>query len=598
MKALFRSALLLLALAAPAHAQIGLLGAGHVLANCSAVPGQATDCSLSAVIDNGIPAAADNTVLARQGGVWVGTAAPQLGSSGVPGSITFGNATSGTLKIQPAAGALGVVTVSVPGVVNDTLVTLTATQELTAKTLTSAVAKGTWTASGTWTIPGFTLTGNITGNGTQIITGGTTASSSLTLASTGGAGTSDFIDFLTGSGVRRARFATTGSLVFGVSQSAAFTNVLLDVNYNTSGPASPQGGLSHVRITAPDGGFAAFTGETFGTGSSFFTMRAASGTIVSPTALVSGHIMGSIAFYGYTGATYNQPVSLTATVINTMSGSDAGGYLDISTTPAGSTVGSVAARFQGSSGVAIASTLDPGANNLYVAGSAALGTGAPPAHILDIRGGVTGAAPIHIAAGTNQTSAVAGSIEYDGVAPYFTPVTSNRGVLSTNHICAIITDFTLTNGTGAQKALNCSTNGAVTLPSTTSYYFEAQYIITNTGVTSHSWFTLFGGTATLTSIAYSIEARTDTASTPSAANVFAGYANVATTIAATAASTSATENVVITLRGFVRINAGGTFIPSVQLNNATGTAATMKANSYFRLWPAGINTVATVGNWS
>lgn len=35
-------------------------------------------------------------------------------------------------------------------------------QELTDKTLTSAIAKGTWTASGTWTIPAVTLGGTIT----------------------------------------------------------------------------------------------------------------------------------------------------------------------------------------------------------------------------------------------------------------------------------------------------------------------------------------------------------------------------------------------------------------------------------------------------
>jgi hypothetical protein len=42
--------------------------------------------------------------------------------------------------------------------------TLTGNQELTNKTLTSSVGKGTWTASGTWTLPAFTLGGNILTN--------------------------------------------------------------------------------------------------------------------------------------------------------------------------------------------------------------------------------------------------------------------------------------------------------------------------------------------------------------------------------------------------------------------------------------------------
>lgn len=45
---------------------------------------------------------------------------------------------------------------------NDTVVTLTASQELTNKTLTASVGKGTWTASGTWTLPAITAGGSIT----------------------------------------------------------------------------------------------------------------------------------------------------------------------------------------------------------------------------------------------------------------------------------------------------------------------------------------------------------------------------------------------------------------------------------------------------
>lgn len=41
-----------------------------------------------------------------------------------------------------------------------TLATLAGSEELTNKTLTSSVGKGTWTASGTWTLPAITLGGN------------------------------------------------------------------------------------------------------------------------------------------------------------------------------------------------------------------------------------------------------------------------------------------------------------------------------------------------------------------------------------------------------------------------------------------------------
>jgi len=50
----------------------------------------------------------------------------------------------------------------------DTLVGRATTDTLTNKTLSAAVAAGTWTASGTWTIPAVTLGGAVSGNGQSI----------------------------------------------------------------------------------------------------------------------------------------------------------------------------------------------------------------------------------------------------------------------------------------------------------------------------------------------------------------------------------------------------------------------------------------------
>lgn len=60
-----------------------------------------------------------------------------LGTAGsAVGNIGFRNATSGTITLAPATGALGTVTLTLPAI-TDTLVTLTASQTLTTKTLTA-----------------------------------------------------------------------------------------------------------------------------------------------------------------------------------------------------------------------------------------------------------------------------------------------------------------------------------------------------------------------------------------------------------------------------------------------------------------------------
>lgn len=60
-----------------------------------------------------------------------------LGASGTAGSVKMGNATSGTVTIQPATGALGSATVSIPGA-TDTVDLIATAQTLTNKTISGA----------------------------------------------------------------------------------------------------------------------------------------------------------------------------------------------------------------------------------------------------------------------------------------------------------------------------------------------------------------------------------------------------------------------------------------------------------------------------
>lgn len=216
---------------------------------------------------------------------------------------------------------------------------------------------------------------------------------------------------------------------------------------------------------------------------------------------------------------------------------------------------------------------------------------------LVIAAGTATGLPLQLTAGTNLTTPLAGGFEYDGKALYFSPGSSNRSVVNGNHVISITSDYTLTNNATAQKAFNATTNGQITVPASTGYVFDLNYIITNTGTTSHTWSVLFGGTATLTSGA--MTCRSVSATSSAIATVAQGYTTtLATEFLVTAASTSATENVTINCTGRLNINAGGTLIPEVKLSAGTGGTATMKANSFFRMHPIGSDSVTNIGNWS
>lgn len=141
------------------------------------------------------------------------------------------------------------------------------------------------------------------------------------------------------------------------------------------------------------------------------------------------------------------------------------------------------------------------------------------------------------------------------------------------------------------------TAGGVTVEAATTYFFEGQLYTTRAaGATSHTTGVLFAGTATLTNIDYWGEAKTGDTNALAAGNGF--WSLAATSLVVKAASTSATENSIIQVRGVVRINAAGTFIPQFIYSVAPGGAPTIKRGSYFRMWPIGSNTVKTQGTWA
>ncbi len=84
--------------------QLTIASNNVVIGNKSGTNQVAQELTTSSVLD--FISTTAGTVLNRGASIWSAVSALVLGASGTPGSVTMGNATSGTITIQPIAGAL------------------------------------------------------------------------------------------------------------------------------------------------------------------------------------------------------------------------------------------------------------------------------------------------------------------------------------------------------------------------------------------------------------------------------------------------------------------------------------------------------------
>lgn len=202
-------------------------------------------------------------------------------------------------------------------------------------------------------------------------------------------------------------------------------------------------------------------------------------------------------------------------------------------------------------------------------------------------------APLKFTSGTNLTTAEAGAIEYDGKVGYFSGEASQRGVINAHQIITLTSNYTTVSGsTALQKLFNSPTNGALTVGGNTTYFFECDFTLSAMSSAASNAFSFgFLGTATYTRVKYWAIGRKGTAAS---ANAGLGIATAVTAFAVTPAATSATGYA--SIRGKLVIGNGGTIIPAFALPVAA--AAVVEADSSFRIWAAGSNTVQSVGNWA
>lgn len=176
------------------------------------------------------------------------------------------------------------------------------------------------------------------------------------------------------------------------------------------------------------------------------------------------------------------------------------------------------------------------------------------------------------------------------------PTAGSGGIIPSEQFCCSTSTNALTSSTALQKVFNTSTNGALTVAAATTYFFECMLNISGMSATSGNMgFSIVGaGTATFTSAGW--QAIGLDATTLTTATAMGGIYSAASAQTGDIVLAGTGTAVTVIIKGVMRINAGGTIIPSIQLT--TASSAIVGVNSWFKCSPVGSNIVTSVGNWS
>jgi hypothetical protein len=319
-------------------------------------------------------------------------------------------------------------------------------------TLTQAMQVRSGVSVGTGTDPGV---GQLLVN-TAIISplhiGGQNATSTLTIESTNAAGTGDAIIFQTGSQKQAGRITTAQEWLVG-PQTAGYTAALLDVQYNTGTPATPQSGYQQLRISGGNGTSISFSADTFGSAvyANLLT-RAASGTLQTPAAVAGAQTINSILAYAYNGSNYGLCAQIAINTVNQQSATDSSGALAFNTVVPGTTTLTQAMQLR--AGLSVGTGTDPGTGGILLTGTATVG-GA-----LSVGGAGTVSGELSVGGFLNATALAVGTTTNPGTnALQVIGTATIGGLLSVAGAANITGTATITNYANASSlALGTTTN--------------------------------------------------------------------------------------------------------------------------------------------
>jgi hypothetical protein len=215
---------------------------------------------------------------------------------------------------------------------------------------------------------------------------------------------------------------------------------------------------------------------------------------------------------------------------------------------------------------------------------------------VNLTAGTANVAPLRFASGTLLTVPQPGAMSYDGTVFYATPQDDERGLIVTEQIYVINTDYALINQTALQSLLGAATN----VSSNTRYAYRIIATINKTANNISLQFAL-GGTAVLARHTYdtltTAAAALGTLTTPSALR------NILTTNFDTAVTVSAALNGAgyysLAVSGKINVTTGGTWFPQIGFTGLPGAGSITTAGSSIEIWPIGpTGANVSIGAWT
>lgn len=275
----------------------------------------------------------------------------------------------------------------------------------------------------------------------------------------------------------------------------------------------------------------------------------------------------------------------------------------LNTTATTINLGGAATTFNvGYSGTAASTTnISTGATTTATTKTINIGTGGASASTTNINlGGGTTSQTSNInvlgmlkldGAGVRATP-VAGAMEYDTIAPYFTASTTyGRGVMPSMSLFKLGTTRSITDGTSNSSLFGKS----LTVEGGRSYYFKI--VVGGTkGTTSSFVRFLFDGTATFQNVYYYGAGTNGVAPDTISGRTVAGSAQANISLA----STGTIWSYMIEGTFSVASGSGGTWIPSCNFSATTGSTPTVVAGSYMYIYPISstISGDISIGAWA